>query len=78
MVPQDIWKLYKENALKDEKEVFSGFSEIEITRNIETLLLREPDKNDVGNMYFKKDTRIRKILEDIDSYIKETRKEKKC
>jgi len=78
IVPNDIWRLYKVNALKDEKEVFSGFSETEILKNIETLLAREPDKKNAGNIYFKKDLRIRTILEEISKYIQETKKEKKC
>jgi hypothetical protein len=78
MVPTDIWKLYKNNVIKDENDVFSGFSETEILKNIEILLQREPDKKNIGNVYFKKDLRVRTVLEDIRNYIQETKKTKKC
>jgi len=77
IIPKDIWELYKDNAIKDEKEVLGGFSEEEITANIKILLEREPNKDNAGNVYFEKDLRIRRILEDLSSYIKETKKEKK-
>ena len=78
IVPKDVWKLYKENVLNDEKDVFSWFSENEMVKNINILLEREPDKKNVGNMYFQKDVRVRTILEDIKKFVEETRKEKKC
>jgi hypothetical protein len=78
IIPKDLWKFYRDNALKDEQEVFSGFSETEIIKNIDILLMREPDKKNSGSVFFKKDLHVRILLEDINNYLKETRKEKKC
>jgi len=78
IINKELWLLYKNNAIKDEKEVYSGFSEAEIINNIKTLLEREPKKESSGNTFFKKDVRIRTILEDILKYMENVKKQKKC
>ncbi len=78
IVGQDLWKIYKNSALKDEKEVYSGFSDQEIINNINILLQREPKKDSSGNTYFKKDVRVRTILEGVLQYMDTVKKQKKC
>lgn len=78
IVDKDLWGVYRKNALKDEKQVYSGFSDDEIIKNINILLTREPKKENASNTYFKKDVRIRTILEDIVHYMENVKKQKKC
>lgn len=78
IVDEELWQIYKTNTLKDEKEVYSGFSDEEIIKNIKTLLEREPQKDKPGNTFFKKDLEIRKILEEILLYMENVKKQKKC
>lgn len=78
IVGKNLWDIYRKNVIKDEREVYSGFSDDEIISNINTLLLREPNKGDAGNTYFKKDLQIRTILENILRYMENVKKQKKC
>ncbi len=78
IVDNELWKIYKNSAIKDEKEVYSGFSDEEIIDNINTLLKREPTKDNSGNTYFKKDVRVRTVLENILTYMKNVKAQKKC
>lgn len=78
IIDKDIWNIYKNNVIKDEREIYSGFSEKEIIDNINTLLSREPKKENWWNTFFKKDIRIRIILEDILQYMENVKKQNKC
>ena len=44
IVNKELWETYKENAIRDEKALYSGFSDEEIVKNINILLEREPKK----------------------------------
>jgi hypothetical protein len=44
VVNKELWETYKGNAIKDEKALYSGFSDEEIVKNINILLEREPKK----------------------------------
>jgi hypothetical protein len=78
IVDAELWQIYKNNTLKDEKEIYSGFSDEEIIKNIKILLAREPQKDKPGNTFFKKDLEIRKILKEILLYMENAKKQKKC
>lgn len=78
IVGKELWEIYKKNIKKDEKDVYSGFSDDEIKKNINTILAREPKKDKAGNSYFKKDLQIRNILENILNYMENVKKQKKC
>ncbi|MEI6711347.1 MAG: hypothetical protein WCK88_03930 [bacterium] len=78
IIDKDLWGVYKNNVLKDEREVYGGFSDEEIIKNINILLQREPQKDDTGNTYFKKDVRIRTILENILHFMENVKQQKKC
>ncbi len=78
LIDKDLWWLYKNNALNDEKKMYSGFSDEEIIKNITILLQREPKKENSGNTFFEKDTSIRSTLEDILWFMENVKKQKKC
>jgi len=78
IIDKDLWGVYKNNVLKDEREVYGGFSDEEIIKNINILLQREPQKDDTGNTYFKKDVQIRTILENILHFMENVKQQKKC
>lgn len=78
LVGEKLWGFYKKNILQDEAIVYKNLSEAEIIESLSTLLKREPEKTSWKNIYFQKDTRIRKILEDILGNMREVRKEGKC
>lgn len=78
LIDKDLWWLYRNNALSDEKKMYSGFSETEIIDNITTILKREPKKEGSGNTFFAKDTGIRSVLEEILWFIDNVNKQKKC
>ncbi len=78
VVNKELWETYKGNAIRDEKAIYSGFSDEEIVKNINILLEREPKKENSWNTYFRKDVRLRTILEDILRYMDTVKKQKKC
>jgi len=78
IIDREIWNIYKNNAIKDENELYGVFSDEEIIKNINTILAREPSMENVGNTFFKKEVGVRIILEDIIKYMQNTKKQKKC
>lgn len=78
IIDKDIWSLYKNNAIKDENELYAGFSDEEIINDINILLEREPTMENVGNTFFKKEVGARMILEEILNYMQNAKKQKKC
>jgi hypothetical protein len=70
--------MYKNTTLRDEKNIYSGFSDGEIVQNIKRILEREPQHNDPGNIFFKKNLEIRTTLESILSYMESVKWKKTC
>lgn len=78
IVGSELWKLYTDNVLKDEKMIYNGLTDQEIIAKITTILKREPLRSETDSIYFKKNTEIRLILEKILEYINVSAKKKKC